>query len=164
VASSSPPRDLSGPQPGESPKARADRELGELLEEVRVALPGTELLLGFLFILPFNASFAHVSGLERGVYVGCVVVTALAAALLMAPTATHRVNFRRVDKEHLVRMCNRQVLAGLVLMVVSIALAMYLVGSVVLGTPWAGILAGGIAGWYALWWFALPLAIRRRAS
>ena len=154
-------QDTVGPQPGESPKQRADRELAELLEEVRVALPGLELLLGFLLILPFNATFAEVSGVERAVYVACFVVTAVAAALLMGPTANHRLNFRRVDKELLVKVSNRQVIAGLVMMAVSIALAMYLVGSVVLGTPWAGILAGGIAGWYALWWFALPLLLCR---
>ncbi len=136
---------------------RADRELGELLEEIRVALPGLELLFGFLLILPFSERFATISGLERDVYITCLLATACATALLVAPTARHRMAFRAVDKEKLVFHANRLVIAGLVLIAVAIALATYLVVSVVLDGTWAAVIASALAGWFALWWFVVPL-------
>ncbi|MBA3392510.1 MAG: hypothetical protein H0T89_07700 [Deltaproteobacteria bacterium] len=136
---------------------RADRELGELLNEIRVALPGLELLFGFLLILPFSDRFASISGLERNIYVACFLATACATALLIAPTARHRMAFRSVDKEKLVIQANRLVIAGLILIAVAIALATYLVVSVVLDGTWAAAIASALAGWFVLWWFGVPL-------
>ncbi len=101
-----------GAQPGESAKQRVDRELVELLQEIRVALPGLELLFGFLLILPFTDRFEMITGLQRTVYLACFVTTAASAALMIAPTARHRIRFREVDKEVLLRESNRQVIAG----------------------------------------------------
>ncbi len=152
-----------GKQPGESPKERVDRELRELLEEIRVALPGLELLFGFLLILPFSERFEVITELQRTVYLACFVTTAAATALLIAPTARHRLGFREVDKELLVRDANRQVIAGLALVAVAIALAVYLAVSVMVGGTWAAVLAGSIAGWFGGWWFVFPL-VRHRSS
>src|SRR5688500_15466519 len=99
----------------ETPKQRADRELGELLEEIRVALPGVELLLGFLLILPFSDGFEVLDAMQRGVYLTCFALTAAAIAVFIAPTADHRHGFRVIDKELLVIRTSRQVIGGLAL-------------------------------------------------
>ena len=142
-----------GPQPGESKKERVDRELHEMLEEIRVALPGLELLLGFLLVLPFTERFHILGAVDRGLYLTCFLVTAMSTALFVAPTSHHRIGFRRVDKEHLVARANKQILAGLVLLGVAISLAGYVVSSAVVGAPWSYVLAGAIAAWFAVWWF-----------
>ena len=145
--------DVIGAQPGESPKERVDRELRELLEEIRVALPGVEILLGFLLVLPFTERFSTLSQLDRGVYLASFLIAAMANTLFMAPTAHHRLGFRRIDKEDLLRRSNRRILCGLALLAVAVSLAAYVVSSVVVGAPWSYAIAGGIAGWIALWWF-----------
>lgn len=147
--------DAIGAQPGESRKQRVDRELRELLEEIRVALPGVELLLGFLLVLPFTEQFSKLGGLDRGVYLSCFLLAAMANVLFMAPTAYHRLGFRRVDKEDLIHRSNRRILAGLALLAVAISLAAFLASSVVVGSPWSYLIATAIAGWISVWWFVL---------
>jgi hypothetical protein len=149
--------DTIGPEPGESTKQRVDRELHELLEEIRVALPGLELLFGFLLILPFTEGVASISATERAIYLACFLATAAATALLIAPSAHHRLGFRRVDKEQLLARANRQMVSGLALVALAIALVVYLVVSVILDAGWAGALAACVAGWFAFCWFVLPL-------
>jgi Family of unknown function (DUF6328) len=92
-------RSTIGAQPGEGRKERVDRELRELLEEIRVALPGVELLLGFLLILPFSAHFGALVPEQRAIYLGCLLATAASTALFVAPTAQHRLGFRTLDTE-----------------------------------------------------------------
>ena len=149
--------DTVGAQPQESAKERVDRELGELLEETRVVLPGLELLFGFLLVLPFSERFGAIDASQRYVYLACLIATASALALLVAPSARHRLRFRKVDKEHLLFVANRLLIAGLSLVAISIALAVHLAASVMLERLWAGVLAGIIALWFAMWWFVLPL-------
>lgn len=151
-----------GPAKGESDKERVDRELREMLEEIRVALPGLQLLLGFLLILPFSDGFAELGTAQHDVYLTCFVSTAAASALLVAPTAAHRLGFRKVDKLALLLRTNRQIVAALVLIAVSLSLAAYLVASVVLDSGPAAVIAAGVALWFALWWFVLPELTRRR--
>ena len=142
-----------GAQPGESKKERVDRELRELLEEIRVALPGIELLLGFLLVLPFTERFHVLGTVDRGIYLACFLVTAMCTALFVAPTAHHRLGFRKVDKDKLLARANKQILAGLGLLGVAITLAAYVVASVVVGSPWSYVIAGAIAAWFSIWWF-----------
>jgi hypothetical protein len=153
-----------GAQPGESRKERADRELGEMLEEIRVALPGVELLLGFLLVLPFSARFDALGPAERGIYLACFVLSATSTALFIAPTAHHRLGFRSVDKEALVRRISRWIVLGLILLAAAVSLATFLVGVVVVGSLWAAALAAAVAAWFILWWFAVPLLDRRRGQ
>jgi hypothetical protein len=149
--------DTTGAEPGETTKERVDRELRELLEETRVVLPGLELLFGFLLILPFSERFAEIGARQQVVYIVCLVATAAAAALFIAPSARHRLGFRSVDKERLLFIANRHLIVGLVLVAASIALAVYLAASMLLGLGWSAILAGCIALWFALFWFVVPL-------
>jgi hypothetical protein len=156
--------DMTGPEDGEGPKQRVDRELRETLEEIRVALPQLQLLFGFLLILPFSERFGALEPLQDDVYIASLIVTAGAMALFVAPTAQHRLGFRTVNKQQLLIRTNRQVIAGLALVVLAITLAIFLVTWVVLDTGWAWLIAVPIAGWFAHWWFVVPLLRRERAQ
>jgi hypothetical protein len=146
---------------GESPKERVDRELTELLDEIRTILPGVEILFGFLIILPFEFS-DELTGLERLLYVTAFLSVAAGLALLVAPSTYHRVRFREMDKERLLFLANRMVIAATVLMAYGISATVYLVVETLIGGVVAAIIAAANAGWFAWFWFGLPLL--RRAN
>jgi multisubunit Na+/H+ antiporter MnhG subunit len=154
---------VSGPQPDESPKERVDRELSELLEETRVVLPGVEILFGFLIILPFQFS-DELAGFERLLYLGAFLSVSAALALLVAPTVYHRIAFRHMDKEHLVFMANRLLITASALLALGIAQAVYLVVETIVGGPIAAVIAALNAGWFAWFWYGLPLLRKRRGE
>src|SRR5688500_18592977 len=114
----------------ESPNERADRNLAELLQELRVALPGVQVLFAFLLTVPFQQRFADVTTFQRDVYVFTLLFSALTTALLIAPTAYHRLNFRQGDKEHIVQVSSALTVAGLV------ALSFAMSGAVLLVMDW----------------------------
>jgi hypothetical protein len=152
---------ISGPQPDESPKERVDRELTELLEEIRVILPGVEILFGFLFILPFE--FAdELSDLERLLYLGAFLAVSAGLAMLLAPSTYHRIRFREMDKERLLFLANRLVIGATILVAIGIALAVYLVVENLIGGAVAAAIAAVNGAWFAWFWFGLPLV--RKAS
>jgi hypothetical protein len=141
---------------------RTDRQLSELMQEVRVAQTGVQVLFGFLLTVPFTARFDALTSGQRVLYFGTLVVAGAAAMLLIAPTSHHRVLFRCGDKPHLVRMSNRYAIAGLVCVGISMVGALVLVGDFVFGSVLGGV-AGGIAGIACGWcWYGQPL-LRRRA-
>jgi hypothetical protein len=146
-----------GAEHEESEKQRVNRELRELLEETRVVLPGLELLFGFLLILPFSDRFGEIGDLQRHVYLACLVVTAAASALVMSPSARHRLGFRRIDKEEMLLITNRYMIAGLIMIAISVALAVFIAASMLLPGLTSAVLAASIALWFALWWFVAPL-------
>ena len=154
--------DTTGPQPEESPKERVDRELSELLEEIRVLLPGVEILFGFLIILPFSGSFDEISGFERVLYLASLLTTSAGLALLVSPTTHHRLSFREMDKERMLFTANRLVLVASVLVLFGIGMAVYLVVESVLGGVVAGMIAAANAVWFAWFWFGLPLVRKAR--
>lgn len=154
----------TSPHTGESRKERVDRELHELLEEIRVALPGVEVLFGFLLILPFSERFEALGGAQKYVFLASLLVTAVSTALLIAPTAHHRLGFRTIDKERLLLRTNRQVIVGLALIAVAVSLVVHLVVSMLFGQLWAGLLAGAVALWFVGWWFVLPVVGRHRGE
>lgn len=146
----------------ESKKERVDRELIELLNEVRVALPGVQVLFAFLLVVPFNQRFVELTTAERWVYFAALLSTALAAALLIAPSSYHRLRFRHGDKEQMLLTSNRLLVSGLALAALSIALAVGLISEFVFGTG-PGLVAGfGIGAWLAWFWYGLPLSRRMR--
>jgi hypothetical protein len=151
----------SGAQANETPKERVDRELGELLEEIRVILPGVEILFGFLIILPFEFS-EELTGLERMLYLGAFLSVSAGLALLVAPTLDHRLRFREIDKEAWLYRSNRLVIAATVLVAVGIALTVYLVVETIVGGVIAALIAAVNAGWFAWFWFGAPLVRRYR--
>jgi hypothetical protein len=151
---------------GETPLQRADRAYGEILQEVRVAQTGVQILFAFLLALAFTARFASVTPFQRGVYILTLMLCAAAAALLIAPAAFHRVVYRRRLKHHLVRIASRLALAGLALLLLALVSALLLILDVVTGRGPALLLAAGALGWFAIWWFGLPAwsRIRHQAS
>src|SRR3954449_11588590 len=117
---------------------RSDRHLSELMQEVRVAQTGVQVLFGFLLTVPFTARFAGLSGGQRLLYVATLAAAGAAAMLLIAPTAHHRILFRCGDKEHIVRMANRYAIAGLACVALAMVGAVLFVAEVVIGSRAAG--------------------------
>ncbi|HSP73437.1 MAG TPA: DUF6328 family protein [Gaiellaceae bacterium] len=144
----------------ESRKERVDRELIELLNELRVALPGVQVLFAFLLTLPFTNRFREVTGSSEALYVVALVSTAAASAFLIAPSAYHRLNFRTPDKERMLFTANRLAIAGTTLLALGIATSVYVVVSFLYGPGVGGGLAGGVAALLAWLWYGLPLVRR----
>jgi Family of unknown function (DUF6328) len=146
--------------PDESKKERVDRELIELLNEVRVALPGVQVLFAFLLVVPFNQRFVELTTAERWVYYAALLSTAVATVLLIAPSSYHRLRFREGGKEQMLLTSNRLLVSGLAFVALSIALAVGLISEFVFGMI-PGLVAGlGIGAWLAWFWYGLPLSRR----
>ena len=145
---------------GEDRKERVNRELIELLNELRVALPGVQVLFAFLLVLPFQQGFAEISDADRGVYITALIASALAAALLIAPSMYHRLNFRRQVKEQMIFDSNKLLVLGMLLTAVGVACSIFLVVDVVYGESPAIVATAGTAVVYVLVWLALPLVRR----
>jgi hypothetical protein len=146
---------------GEDHNARVNRELIELLNELRVALPGVQVLFAFLLILPFQQRFPQLSELDRIVYVSALLASAAAAALLITPSVYHRLNFRRRNKEQILLDSNALLIVGSAFTALGIALAIYLVVDIVFGTTVAIAATAATLALYVALWAVLPLLRRR---
>jgi hypothetical protein len=147
---------------GESPIQRLDRNYSEILQELRVAQTGVQLLLAFLLTVAFTPRFATFTDFQRDVYVASLVLGAASNALLIAPAAFHRVVFRRRLKQVLVRVSNRFALCGLGLLMLALTSALLLILTVVLGTNMGSWIAGCALAWFVFFWYLLPLWSRVR--
>jgi hypothetical protein len=145
----------------ESEADRLDRNLGELLQELRVAGLGVQVLFGFLLSLPFTTRFTHLSPGQRNLYLGTIVLAAVATALLLGPVAYHRLVFRQGQKERLVRAANIMAIAGLATVGLAVSAAILLVTDFVSSGLTAGLITAFVTCLFAGLWFALPLAHRR---
>jgi hypothetical protein len=148
---------------GEGRKERIDRELIELLNEVRVALPGVQVLFAFLLIVPFQQGFADVSDLARTVYFAGLASSAIAVAFLIAPATYHRINLRRgvQEKERMLLMSSQLTLIGTAFIALGICCSVFLVADVLFGET-AGIVAAAAAAvLFVALWYVLPLIVRR---
>lgn len=152
-----------GGSPEETRKERVDRELIELLNELRVALPGVQFLFAFLLVVPFQQRGTELTDFQRDVYFVTLLAAAVATGLLIAPAAQHRVLFRKHDKEDLLRRSSRSALAGLVVLAVAISAAVLLVVDVIFDLTQAWITAGAIAALLVYWWIAVPYWKRAHA-
>lgn len=141
----------------ESDSERIDRNLQEMIGELRVALPGVQVLFAFLLVVPFNQGFTQVTSFQRTLYFVTLLFTAAAAVCLIAPSAHHRVEFRRQDKEHIVRTGNRIILVGLALLAVAMTGAVVLITDVLYGEKTVYIVGIGAAAAFAVFWFLIPL-------
>jgi hypothetical protein len=145
----------------EAPLQRADRNFAELLQELRVAQAGVQILFAFLLTLSFMDRFAAVDAFQRGVYVFTLVASATSIALFVAPVAVHRLLFQRGRKRELVRVGHRLAVAGLVSLAVTVLAGMLLVLDVVVGRlPATAVVAAMALGFVALW-VGVPLRMRR---
>jgi hypothetical protein len=141
---------------------RWDRNFGELLQEIRVAQTGVQILFAFLLTLPFTVRFGQITRLDRLAYVGTVIATALATGLLVAPVSYHRIVFRQGRKAELVRVASRLAEWGLGCLLFAILGAVFLVMDVVLGSPWAALSVAGVAVLYGFLWYVLPFVHKTR--
>jgi len=148
----------------EDRKERVDRELLELLNELRIVLPGAQVLFAFLLTLPFLSRFEELSRAHRDAYFAAFLCTAVGMVLLMAPSANHRLRFREHDKERMLFWFNRLTLAGSAFLAVAIALVVFVVTAALFDETWAAVTAGLIACWTAAAWYVVPLWQRARAS
>ena len=145
----------------ESEAERLDRNLGELLQELRVAGLGVQVLFGFLLSLPFTNRFSHLSPGQRNLYLATLVLAAVATALLLGPVAYHRLVFRQGQKERLVRTASVMAVAGLITVGLAVSASVLLVTDYVSTGLTAALITVFVTGMFGLLWFALPLARRR---
>ena len=150
----------------ETPKERADRELIELLNELRVVLPGVTVLLAFLLAVPFANGWTRVTDFQRDVFVVAFLSTAVSVALLTAPSSYHRLRFRHGNKERMVKIGNRLSIAGIAASAVSLEAVVVLVMDSVISRGAAIAAAAGLFAVIALLWYGLPLlaALRDRSA
>jgi hypothetical protein len=151
-----------GGRPDEDEHVRLDRNLNELLQELRVALPGVQVLFAFLLTVPFQQGFQQVTVFQERVFFVTLLCTAISAALLISPTAYHRITFRHQQKHHLVFTANRLTIAGLAFLAAAMVGAILLVTDYIFGSTATAITAGAAAIMFLVLWYALPL--RRRAQ
>jgi hypothetical protein len=144
----------------ETNEEKLDRELIELLNELRVALPGVQVLFAFLLGVPFTQRFDSVTDLQKDAYFFTFLCAAAATALLIAPSTYHRLTWRQHDKEHLLRISNALAIAGTGFLAVAIASTVFVVTDLLFDTVVAAIISGLTAGFYAWFWFGLPLTRR----
>jgi hypothetical protein len=146
---------------GETPLQRVDRAYGEILQEVRVAQTGVQILFAFLLTLTFTSRFATITPFQRNIYVLTLMLCA-ATALLIAPAAFHRVVYRRRLKQRLVHVANQLALSGLVLLLLAMVSVLLLILDVAIGLGPALLLAVGALTWFVTWWFVVPVWNRLR--
>jgi O-antigen/teichoic acid export membrane protein len=139
---------------------RLNRNLEQILQELRVVVPGVQVLFAFLLAVPFSSRFADVDGFERDVYFADLLLSAFAVVLLMAPSMHHRILFRREQKAYLVAVANVMMIAGMTALAMAISLSLYLVAHFLFGSTAAWIAGGLSAGTFALVWYALPVERR----
>lgn len=146
----------------EDKKERIDRELKELLEELRVAIPGAEILFAFLLGVAFTSRFESATPLQKNVYFATLIVTAAAIAMLIAPSALHRLRFRNGDKEQMVFSASHMAVASLLLVLLAVSGAVFLVASLVYSLTAAALAGGLTAAWFVWFWFLLASLPRFR--
>jgi hypothetical protein len=139
------------------PETKQDRELIELLNELRVVLPGVQVLFAFLLTVPFTQYFPKVTDSQQNVYFAALLLTAVATAFLIAPTAFHRIRWRDRDKEALLKLSNKFALVGLLLLGTALNSVVWLITDILYGSPWAGIVTAVAVCVFALLWLAIPL-------
>jgi Kef-type K+ transport system membrane component KefB len=147
----------------ETEKERLNRNFDQLLQELRVVIPGVQVLFAFLLAVPFSTLFTRVDQFERVVYFVALLLAALASILLLAPSIQHRILFRHDQKRFLVSAGTVLSIAGLTALALSSTLALVLVAHFLYGI-WAAVIAGGLAFVaYAVIWYTIPIQRRRHA-
>ncbi len=157
-------KDQRHPESGrdETEEERLDRNLGEMLQELRVALPGVQVLFAFLLAVPFQQGFEKITQFQKGAYFGTLVCTAISAVMLISPTAYHRITFRYQQKRQLVFYANRFSIVGLFFLALAMTGAIMLVTDYLFGSTATILMVAVTVVFFGFFWFGLPL--RRRFS
>ena len=146
----------------ETESERLDRNLGELLQELRVALPGVQVLFAFLLAVPFQQNFTKITPFQERVYFATLLLTAASAVLLISPSAYHRMTFRQQEKDNLVFLANKLAIVGLGFLALAMTGAIMLITDVLFGGLATIITSIATLLTFVIFWYALPL--RRRLS
>lgn len=146
----------------ETEEERLDRNLSEMLQELRVALPGVQVLFAFLLAVPFQQNFEKITSFQKDVYFATLILTALSAVMLISPTAYHRITFRYQQKRNLVFYSNRFSIVGLVFLALAMTGAILLITDVLFSTAAAIVVTVLTVLAFGFFWFGLPL--QRRLS
>ena len=141
---------------------RLDRNLSELLQELRVVLPGVQVLFAFLLAVPFQQNFTKITSFQQTVYFVTLLLTAITAVLLISPSAYHRITFRMQQKDHLVTLANRFAIAGIGTLALAMTGAIVLITDVLYGALATAVTGGLALLTFAMFWYLLPL--KRRLS
>lgn len=143
-------------------KNELDQEWGELIEEHRLAMPGTQVLFAFLLILPFQNRFKDLNEGQVAVYYSALLCAAVAIILLIAPTAAHRIQWRQGDKEALLQLATKTAITATVFLAFGMTASVYLITDFLYGEPWTAVVAGLLGGAFIVFWFGIPLVRRMR--
>jgi Family of unknown function (DUF6328) len=146
----------------EDEKKRRDRELIELLNELRVALPGIQVLFAFLLTMPFTQRFKTITTTQKTTFFAAFICTALSSALLIAPTVLHRLRFRSKDKENVLVTSNRLTIIGTFLLAVAITAVVYLITDVLYGGAAPVLFTVAVGVLFLIVWYLLPLGWKIR--
>jgi hypothetical protein len=154
--------DQNGGTSGESKEERINRELIELLNELRVALPGVQVLFAFLLAVPFTQRFRQLTDGQEYAFFLSLLCTTAGSALLIAPSAYHRLRFRQHDKEQMLKTANRLAIAGTIFLALAMTSAVYLITDLVFNAPVTMIVTALTAVTFAWFWYGLALTRRAR--
>lgn len=147
---------------GETEVARLNRHFNEILQEIRVAQTGVQILFAFLLTLPFSVRFVETTSFQQWVYLTTLMSTLAATGLLVGPVAYHRLTSGRQMRVQLVATANRLALGGIGALLLALVGSILLVTDVVLGGVWAAAFTVVSLLWLTVLWYLLPLARRRR--
>lgn len=148
----------------ESEHERLDRNLLELLNELRVALPGVQVLFAFLLTVPFTQRFSVLTETQEKVYYGILLATAASALLLIAPSAHHRINFRQQDKAYIVFLANKLTIAGLTFLAVAMTGVVWLITDLLYSSTATTLATTTTALVFAVVWYVVPIVRRLRRT
>ena len=155
--------DGNGNGDGESKEERLNRELIELLNELRVILPGVQVLFAFMLTVPFTNAFNRITETQRQVYFATFLLTLVATGLLIAPSAYHRLRWRQHDKEQMLRTSNRLSLSGMAFLGAALSGVVYVVTDVLFASAAVIAVVTAAAVAFLFWfWYGLPLVRRIR--
>jgi len=139
-----------------------DQEWSELVEEHRLAMPGTQVLFAFLLVLPFQNRFQELTENQTYVYFSALICAAIAIVLLITPTANHRLRWRRGDKEALLVTANRAAIAATVFLAAGMSASVYLITDFLFGEPATAAVTASLGALFIWLWYGLPLLRRLR--
>jgi amino acid transporter len=148
----------------ESEEERHNRELIELLNELRVALPGVQVLFAFLLAVPFANGFPKLGRLDRDIFFVAFISTALSTVALIAPSSYHRLRWRQHDKERMLLVSNALTIVGLALLAVAITCAVFVITDFLFHRAWAAAFTAIVMAAFLVLWYGLPLAAAVRDS
>jgi hypothetical protein len=140
---------------------RLDRQWNELLQELRLAQTGTQILFAFLLSIPFSNRFQDAGNFTHAVYAGTLIASGLAVGLLLAPVSFHRILFQRKMRDRMIPIAGRMAAGGLAFLIVAISGGLLLALDVVVPRPAAFAIVGIVLAWFLFFWYAVPLWVRR---